>query len=364
MKANRSGPLLGLKVLEFTGTGPVPFCGMLLSDLGADVLRVDRPGAQYDRFAVETRGRRSLVLDLKNEVHRGTALKLIGKADVLLEGFRPGVMERLQLHPAAALGVNPRLIYGRMTGFGQTGPLALRPGHDLNFVALSGALHAMGAPDRPTIPLNLIGDFGGGALYLAMGVLAALRYVDRTGDGQVIDCSMSDGAASLMSMLYGHLARGSWRDQRGVNIIDGGAPFYNVYQCQCGQWLAVGAIEPQFYRELLQKAQLAEAEFASQEMADWPEMKQRFAAVFLKKTRAEWCALLENTESCVVPVMSMAEAPEHPHNLARQTFVEIDGVRQPAPQPGFSKTPAAVAHGPVQAGEGGEQALRDWGVNP
>jgi alpha-methylacyl-CoA racemase len=358
----RRGPLTGLKVLEFAGIGPVPFCGMLLSDLGADVLRVDRPGAQYDRFMVETRGRRSIVLDLKKPADLATALQLVTRADALIEGFRPGVMERLGLGPGPALQRRPQLVYGRMTGWGQTGPLAATPGHDINFIAITGVLHATGTAEQPVPPLNLVGDFGGGALYLAMGVLAALRHARETGEGQVVDCAMSDGAASLMSMLYGHLARGTWQDQRAVNIIDGGAHFYNVYRCADGQWLAVGAMEPQFHATLVALAGLPEAEFDTQDAAQWPRLRERLAQIIATRPRAEWCALLEHTEACVTPVMSMRDAPLHPHNVARGTFTTVDGVVQPQAAPRFSATPAGIPHGAVAAGEGAEDALRDWGI--
>jgi alpha-methylacyl-CoA racemase len=365
MTTKRSGPLAGLRVLEFAGLGPAPFCGMLLSDLGADVLRIDRPGAQYDACSVETRGRRSLVLDLKFAAARETALRLVEKADALIEGFRPGVMERLGLGPEVALARNPRLVYGRMTGWGQTGPLAPRAGHDINFIALSGALHAIGTPEAPVIPVNLVGDFGGGALYLAFGVLAALRHAERTGEGQVIDCAMSDGAAGLMSLLYGHLARGSWQDARGVNLIDGGSHFYNVYRCADGQWLALGAIEPAFYATLVEKAGLDPVEFEGRQApADWPALRVRLAAIVARRTRDQWCSLLEGSDCCATPVLSMREAPGHPHNVARGAFAEVGGVTQPAPSPRFSRTPGAIQGGPVAAGEGGAEALAEWGVSP
>lgn len=358
-----SGPLVGLKVLEFTGIGPVPFCGMLLSDMGADVVRIDRPGTTYDRFSIEARGRRSVQLDLKSDAGRETALKLSRKADVLLEGFRPGVMERLGLGPDVVTKRNRKLVYGRMTGYGQTGPLASAPGHDIDYIALSGALHAIGPAERPAIPVNLVGDFGGGALYLAMGVLAAALHAQKTGEGQVVDCAMTDGAISLMAMLYGHVARGTWRDERGVNIIDGGAHFYNVYPCKDGEWIALGAIEPQFYAALLKLAGIDDPAFQDQlTPTGWPALKDKLAAIMRTKTRAEWCALLEGTDACAAPVLSMADAPSHAHNAARGSFVEVDGVTQPAPAPRFSKTPGAVQRGPADAQALGAQALKDWGV--
>jgi alpha-methylacyl-CoA racemase len=358
-----SGPLSGLKVLELAGLGPAPFCGMLLSDMGADVVRIDRPGVTYDRFTVEARGRRAVQLDLKSDAGRETALRLADKAEVLIEGFRPGVMERLGLGPDVVHACNPRLVYGRMTGWGQTGPLAQAAGHDVNYVALSGALHAIGEPEKPAIPLNLVADMGGGALYLAMGVLAAVLHARATGQGQVIDCAMTDGAAGLMGMLYGHLARGTWADARGVNIIDGGSHFYNVYPCKDGQWIALGPIEPQFYAAFRKLAGIEDPAFDAQmDFSAWPVLKAKLAAVMKTKTRAEWCALLEGTDACAAPVLSMADAPEHPHNVARQAFVEVDGVTQPAPAPRFSLTPGVVQGSAEKAHELGEEALRDWGV--
>lgn len=357
------GPLTGLRVLEFAGLGPAPFCGMLLSDMGADVVRIDRPGARYDRFTVESRGRRSLVLDLKKGAGRETALRMIARADVLIEGFRPGVMERLGLGPEPALAGNPRLVYGRMTGWGQHGPYARFGGHDINYIAVTGALHGIGPAERPLPPLNLIGDFGGGALYLAVGILAALRHVADTGEGQVIDCAMSDGTIGLMGLLYGHFARGTWRDVRESNVIDGGAHFYNCYVCADGLWLAVGAIEPQFYQAFLDSLGITDPAFAAQmHEAGWPALRERLGTVFAGKPRAEWLAVFDGVDACVSPILSMADAPRDPHNIARDAFVEIDGVIQPAPAPRFSVTPGAVRHGPVDAGDGGDAALADWGV--
>ena len=364
--ATHSGPLTGLRILEFAGLGPVPFCGMLFSDLGADVLRIDRrDGRLYSRYSVETRGRRSLILDLKDPNATLLTLRLIEKADALIEGFRPGVMERLGLGPDAALKRNPRLVYGRMTGFGQTGPAANQPGHDLNYVALSGALHAMGPADKPAVPLNLIGDFGGGALYLAFGILAALRHVARSGKGQVIDCAMTEGAASLMGMIYGEHAAGRWKDERQRNIIDGGAHFYNNYACSDGKWISIGSIETPFYRALLEQLGLADdPDFIDHtNQAKWPELTRRLATIFATRSRDEWCAQFAGSEVCFAPVLSLAEAPAHAQHLARGAFVEIDGVVQPGPLPRFSETPAAIRHGPVPAGTGGAEALADWGID-
>lgn len=360
------GPLTGLKILEFAGLGPVPFCGMLLSDLGADVLRIDRAGGrQYDRYSVEARGRRSVILDLKNTSDRNIALQLIAKADGLIEGFRPGVMERLGLGPETAHELNPKLIYGRMTGWGQTGPLAQAPGHDINYVALSGALHAMGSKEKPAIPLNLLGDFGGGALYLAFGLLAALHHAEKTGEGQVIDCAMSEGVTSLMGMLYGEHAAGRWQDQREANIIDGGAHFYNNYECACGKWIAIGSIETPFYTALLKALELdQDPDFAEQmNQANWPALTGRLEALFRTRSRDDWCERFAGTEICFAPVLSLSEAPGHPHNRARQVFTEITGVMHPSPLPRFSKTPAAIQSAPAPAGTGGDDALADWGID-
>ncbi len=360
------GPLQGLRILEFAGLGPVPFCGMLFCDLGADVLRIDRAGGRrYDRFCVDTRGRRSVILNLKQARDRGIALALVERADALIEGFRPGVMERLGLGPEVALQRNPRLIYGRMTGFGQSGPLANQPGHDINYVALSGALHALGGREKPAVPLNLIGDLGGGALYLAFGILAALRHAERTGEGQVLDCAMVDGVISTMAMLHGEFQAGRWRDERESNIIDGGAHFYNTYQCADGKWIAIGCIEKPFYDALLKKLGVdSDPDFADQMNQDnWPTLKQRCAAIFRTRSRDEWCALFADSEVCFAPVLSLAEAPSHAHNVARDAFVTIDGVRQPAPLPRFSRTPAKVRHGPRQAGADSDAALAAWGLD-
>ena len=364
--ATHSGPLTGLRILEFAGLGPVPFCGMLFSDLGADVLRIDRRnGRRYSRYSVETRGRRSLILDLKDPNATLLVLRLIEKADALIEGFRPGVMERLGLGPDTARKRNPRLVYGRMTGFGQTGPAANQPGHDLNYVALSGALHAIGSPDKPAVPLNLLGDFGGGALYLAFGVLAALRHASRSGEGQVVDCAMSEGVASFLGMIFGEHAAGRWHDERERNIIDGGAHFYNNYACSDGKWISIACIEAPFYRALLDEIGLADdADFIDQmNQAKWPDLRRRLAVIFGTRTRDEWCAQFAGTEVCFAPVLSLAEAPQHPQNVARAAFVTQDGVVQPAPLPRFSATPAGIQHGPQPAGTGGEAALADWGID-
>ncbi len=364
--AERSGPLVGLKVLEFGAIGPVPFCAMLLADLGADVVRIDRKGgAKISRFDVTFRGRRSVAMDLKSPAAAEACLKLVERCDVLIEGFRPGVMERLGLAPEIALARNPRLIYGRMTGWGQTGPYAASAGHDINYVAMSGALHAIGPAERPVPPLNLVGDYGGGSLYLAFGVVAALLHARDTGQGQVIDCAMVDGATSLMAQMYGLHAAGAWHDRREVNVIDGGSHFYNAYQCADGEWISFAAAEPQFYAILRDKAGLEDPDFDGQmDAARWPALKAKVAAVIAGRTRAEWRAVFDGTDACFAPVLSLAEAPSDPVNQARQAFVEIDGVPQPAVAPRFSRTPGAVQGPPAKAGTHNHEALSDWGFDP
>lgn len=361
----QNGPLKGVRVLEFAGIGPGPFCAMLLSDMGADVLRVDRPNARNFPFDLTARGRRLVALDLKDSQGVDAALALIASADVLIEGFRPGVMERLGLGPDIALARNPRLVFGRMTGWGQSGPLAQAAGHDLNYVALSGALHAMGrAGEPPAPPLNLVGDFGGGALYLAMGICAALVEVGRSGQGQVIDCAMTDGVASLATMFYGMRAGGLWSDTRDANLLDGGAPFYDCYACACGGYVAIGALEPQFYALLLDKLGLTDApEFAGaqHDRSQWPARTHMLKATFLSQTRAHWCMLMEGTDICFAPVLTWAEAPSHPHNQARGAFVDIGGVLQPNAAPRFSRTPSQVQGPPPKEALSFEAALESWG---
>ena len=360
------GPLDGVRIVEFAGIGPGPFCCMLLSDMGADVVRVDRKGARSMARDVTARGRRSVALDLKDANDLDVALELIGKADALIEGFRPGVMERLGLGPEAALARNPRLVYGRMTGWGQDGPLAHAAGHDLNYIALTGALHAMGRAETPPAPpLNLVGDYGGGALYLAMGVCAALLETSKSGKGQVIDAAITDGAASLMSVMYGLRAAGIWSDTRDANLLDGGAPFYDVYETKDGKFVTIGSLEPQFYALMLEKLGLADdpAFAAAMDRTAWAANSLKLAATIKTKTRDEWSALLEGSDACFAPVLTMAEAPSHPHNAARQTFVEIAGVVQPAPAPRFSRTPSAVQGGPAQPGADTGKVLAEWGIS-
>jgi alpha-methylacyl-CoA racemase len=359
------GPLKGVRVVEFAGLGPAPFCGMLLSDLGADVVRIDRKDARPAQPAhVTHRGRRSIALDLKDKSAVALCLDLFERAEIVFEGFRPGVVERLGLGPDVALRHNPKLVYGRMTGWGQTGPLAHAAGHDINYIAISGALHAIGTKERPVPPLNLIGDFGGGALYLAFGLLAALTHARATGRGQVVDAAMCDGAASLMAYFYGFRAEGTHGPARASNRLDGGAPFYDVYQCADKEWIALGSIEPQFYALLREKAGLSDPAFDAQmDRKGWPSLKEKIARVIATKTRAEWCAIMEGSDVCFAPVLELAEAPSYPHNAARGVFVEVEGVVQPAPAPRFMATPGAVQSGPPGIGAHNVEGLRDWGFS-
>jgi len=359
------GPLSGLKIIEFAGIGPGPFCGMLLSDLGADVVRIDRKGpGRASPADVTSRGRRSVALDLKNPAAIETCLKLMETADGVIEGFRPGVMERLGLGPDVALKRNPKLVFGRMTGWGQFGPYAQAAGHDMNYIAITGALHAIGTTEKPVPPLNLVGDFGGGALYLAFGLLAGVIHARATGQGQVIDCAMSDGAASLMAMFYGFKGAGAWKDERRSNLLDGGAHFYDTYQCADGKWISIGSIEPQFYALLLEKTGITDPEFKNQMDRDaWPSLKAKLAGVLATKTQAEWCAIMDATDICFAPVLTLDEAPRHAHNLARETFVTLDGVVQPAPAPRFSATPGVIQGPPPKIGAHNSEALSDWGFS-
>ena len=367
------GPLTGLTIIEFAGLGPAPYCCMLLSDLGAEVITIDRkaralsPGeaAPDYKFNIWNRGRKSVAMNLKAPGAIDVCLKLIEWADALVEGFRPGAMERLGLGPDVCLAANPKLVYGRMTGWGQTGPLKTAAGHDINYIALTGALHSIGrAGEKPVPPLNLVGDFGGGSLFLALGLLAALLEAKNSGKGQVVDAAMTDGAASLMTMPYGLRAAGVMNDERGTNLLDGGAPFYDTYETADGKWVAIGALEPQFYALLRQKAGLTEDIWDDQMRAqDWPALKEKLEAVFKSKTRDEWCVLMEGTDVCFAPVLSMAEAPRHPHNAARKTFLEIGGVAQPAPAPRFSRTPGAVQGAPPALGADTENILKAAGLS-
>jgi len=364
------GPLAGVRIIELAGIGPCPMCGMLLAELGADVLKIDRMHPSGvgidvpDTHAFLHRSRRSIALDLKHAGAAALVLRLCERADALIEGFRPGVTERLAIGPEPCLTHNPRLVYGRVTGWGQSGPLAAAAGHDLNYIALTGALHAIGrAGQPPTPPLNLVGDFGGGALYLALGVVAALFEANRSGQGQVVDAAMIDGAASLMTAAYSLLGAGLANDVRGVNLLDGGAHFYDVYETSDGKHIALAPIEPPFYATLLQRLELPPDELPhSADRKEWPKLKSRLAGLIRTRTRDEWAALLEGTDACFAPVLSMTEAPHHPHNRARATFVARDGGTQPNAAPRFSRTPSAITSAPAARGEHTREALSDWGL--
>jgi alpha-methylacyl-CoA racemase len=364
------GPLAGFRIIEMAGIGPAPFAAALLADMGAEVIRVDRreaadlglPGRE-PKFDVLHRGRRSLALDIKTEAGRAVVCKLATKADALIEGFRPGVMERLGLGPDELLALNPRLVFGRMTGFGQDGPLAQAAGHDINYIALAGALHAIGRKgEAPVPPLNLVGDFGGGGMFLAFGVLCGLLETQKSGKGQVVDAAMVDGAAYLLAGIYGLYSQGSWADERGVNFVDSGAPWYDVYKTKDGKWLSVGAIEKRFYEELVEKLGLASAGLPKQhDRKGWPLLKERFAAAIASKTRDEWERIFEGSDACVAPVLALGEVEKHPHNAARRTFVRRDGVLQPGPAPRFSRTKSEMGPAPRGRGADSEAILKDWG---
>ena len=365
-----SGPLTGTRMVEIAGIGPGPFCAMMLADLGADIVRIDRadkvtggdpatpPGD------ILNRGRRSIGLDLKHPDGVATALALIDDADALIEGFRPGVMERLGLGPDVCLERNPRLVYGRMTGWGQDGPLATVAGHDINYTALAGALGAIGrAGQPPTPPLNLVADFGGGGMVLALGISAALVERASSGKGQVVDAAMVDGVAVMMSIFHGMVGMGFWDEERGTNMLDSGAHWYDAYETADGEFVSIGPVEPQFYALLLDKLGLDAAEYPHFDKSRWPDLKERFTEVFKSKTRDEWCALLEGTDACFAPVLRMSEAPNHPHNVARGTFVEIAGVSQAAPAPRFGRTPGSIDAPPPHAGQHTDEVLAAAGID-
>jgi alpha-methylacyl-CoA racemase len=363
------GPLSGVRVLEFEAIGPAPFCGMMLADMGADVLLLERPvdpqlGLERERwYDVMLRGRRSVTLDMKAADSAAVALELVRKADVLLEGFRPGVIERMGLGPDVMLAANPKLVIGRMTGWGQDGPLAPRAGHDINYIAMSGVLHAIGrAGGAPVPPLNLVGDFGGGGMLLAFGVVCAVTEAQRSGRGQVVDAAMVEGASLLSTMFWGMQAGGRWSDARGENILDSGAPWYDVYETLDHRFVAVGAIEPKFYMALLERMGLADEALPSQhDRARWPELRRRFAQVFAAKSRDDWCDVFAGSDACFSPVLTFAEARDHPHNVARRGHMTLGGVDQPAPAPRFSRTPGAALRAPPERGALGAEALADWG---
>jgi alpha-methylacyl-CoA racemase len=363
------GPLAGIKVVELAGIGPGPMCATLLADLGATVLRIDRPGpqdlgvARPRRYDLLLRGRHSLAVDLKRPEGKGLALRLVESADALIEGFRPGVTERLGLGPEDCLARNPRLVYGRVTGWGQEGPLSQAAGHDINYISLVGALHAFGRRGQgPVPPLNLLGDFAAGALYLALGLVCGILEVQRSGKGQVVDAAMVDGTASLLTAFHGLVAAGLTTHERGTNTLDTGAHFYNAYECADGRWISVAAIEGKFYAELLRRLDIAPATMPPQMDRDhWPEAQGRLAALFKSRTREEWCRLLEGTDACFAPVLTTDEAPHHPHNKVRGTYVEIDGIVQPAPAPRFSRTVPDLPMPPQPNDpEQAETALAAW----
>jgi alpha-methylacyl-CoA racemase len=360
------GPLQGFRIIELAGIGPGPFCGMMLSDMGAEVIRIDRlrPGAKAPKDVL-ARNRRAIAVDLKSPEGVEAVLKLVETADALFEGFRPGVTERLGLGPDDCLARNEKLVYGRMTGWGQDGPLAHAAGHDINYIALTGALHAIGRPgERPVPPLNLVGDFGGGGMLLAFGLVCALLEAQKSGKGQVVDAAMVDGAASLMAMFFTMGANGAFRDQRGTNMLDGGAHFYDTYETSDGKAICIGSIEPQFYALLVEKGGLDPERFSAQmDMTQWPAFKDELIEVFKSKSQAEWCEIMEGTDVCFAPVLSIFEAPDHPHNKARNAFVDIDGVVQPAPSPRFSRTGAEISHAARAPGEDTEAVLLDSGFS-
>lgn len=363
------GPLAGIRVVELAGIGPGPMCAMLLADMGATVLRIDRPGgsnlglARPLRYDLLLRGRYSVAVDLKSPAGKALALRLVERADALIEGFRPGVTERLGLGPGDCLARNPRLVYGRVTGWGQDGPLAQAAGHDINYISLAGALHAFGRRGQPpTPPLNLLGDFAGGALYLAFGLVCAILEAQGSGQGQIVDAAMVDGTASLMTTFFGAFAAGLATHERGANHLDTGAHFYNAYECADGRWISIAPIEGKFYAELLRRLNLDPDALPPQmDRRHWPKAQEQFAALFKTQTRDEWCAILEATDACFAPVLTTDEAPLHPHNAARATFVEIDGIVQPAPAPRFSRTVPDLPIPPQpNSRENAEAALAAW----
>ena len=360
---SQNGPLAGVKIVELAGLGPAPFCAMLLADLGADVVRVDRPNTPASQDLLN-RGKRSVQVDLKHEHGPSAVLALAERADVLLEGLRPGVTERLGVGPEDCWKVNPALVYGRMTGWGQDGPLASTAGHDIDYISLTGMLHAIGRKDGPPqVPANLVGDFGGGAMYLAVGVLAGLLESRTSGKGQVVDAAIVDGATHLGAMLFGFLSAGGWSTERGTNLLDTGAPYYDVYETADGQHVSVGALEPQFYAELVDKLGIAEQVPDRNDASNWPKLREMFAETFKRRTRDEWAELFADSDACVAPVLSMTEAEKHPHMAARQTLVRRDGAMQPAPAPRFSRTPNPAPGAIAEPGAHTEQVLRDWGLS-
>ncbi len=364
------GPLTGTRMVEIAGIGPGPFCAMVLADLGADIIRIDRADKVMGGDPASppadllNRGRRSIGVDLKNPEGVATVLEVVAGSDALIEGFRPGVMERLGLGPDVCLDRNPRLVYGRMTGWGQEGPLAQVAGHDINYISLAGALGAIGrAGQPPTPPLNLVADFGGGGMLLALGICAAIVERNTSGKGQVVDAAMVDGVALMMSIFHGMVAMGFWNEERGTNMLDSGAHWYDAYETSDGEFVSIGPVEPQFYAELLTRLGLDPTEFPHFDKARWPELKDRFTEIFRGKTRAEWCELLEGTDVCFAPVLRMSESARHPHNVARNTFVEVAGIEQAAPAPRFSRTPGSIDSPPPHAGQHTDEVLASLGFD-
>ena len=371
MSTELSGPLTGIRVVEMAGIGPGPFTAMLLSDMGAEVLRIDRKSAgrgrdidhfTQDRTDVTCRGRRSITLDMKNPAAAETLLRLVEGADALIDVFRPGVMERLGVGPDVCLARNPRLVYGRMTGWGQTGPLAKVAGHDINYLSLSGVQHSIGTREGgPVPPLNLIGDYAG-ALGFAYGLLAGIIEAKNSGKGQVVDAAMTDIASLLMARIWGLRAKGDWKDQRESNVLDAGSHFYGAYECADGKHISLASIEPQFYAEMMDRANITDPQFKNQwSREDWPALREKMITLFKTKTRDQWCDVLEGSDACFAPILDMGEALDHPHNKEREAFVELDGVMQPAPAPRFSRTPGRISRPPVLPGEHTQEALADWG---
>lgn len=359
------GPLKGLRLVEFVGIGPGPYAAMLLTDMGAEILSIHRKGAEAGAMGdIASRGKKSITLDVKTPEGHAAVMRLVAQADGLIEGFRPGVMERLGLGPEECLAVNEKLVYGRMTGWGQTGPLSHAAGHDINYIALTGALAAVGTAEKPLPPLNLVGDFGGGAMFLAMGMCAAFYEAARSGKGQVIDCAMTDGATSLMTFFFNLFAQGLYAPQRQSNVLDGGAHYYNCYETSDGKFISVGAIEPQFYAELRARAGLQDEKFDPQnDVAHWPALREKLADVFKTKTRDQWDEILAGTDACYAPVLSLEEAIDHPHNKVRETLIAPDGIVQPNVAPRFSRTPGAVQGAPATPGLHNGTALQEWGFS-
>lgn len=360
------GPLKGVRVIEIGGIGPGPFAGMLLADMGAEVVVVERkamPGLKLPDCS--RRGKKSIVLNLKSEEGVATLLQMIEKADILFEGFRPGVMEKLGLGPDICLKRNPKIIYGRMTGWGQTGPLAYAAGHDINYISLSGALYAMGRKsEKPVPPLNLVGDYGGGSMFLVMGILAALHERTQSGKGQVIDAAMTEGSANLMAMFNSLHAMNMWKNERGANLLDTGAHFYDTYETKDGKYVSIGSIEPQFYALLIEKAKLDPALFGGQnDQSQWQILKDKLTEVFKSKTRDEWCEIMEGTDVCFAPVLDFIEAQQHPHMVDRKAYIDVEGMTQPAPAPRFSRTPSEVNRGAPAPGQDQDEVMNSWGVN-